>query len=243
MPTGAPALKTSYRPEVQVAVKRSVLLALVAIVVLAVSLVPADASAASQKDACKGGGYRTLVRSDSASFKNQGECVSYAVQGGTLFRALDASSVYAALRGFGGPLGPPDANGDRTGSTGDGGFITGAFALPGACVPQFPNTDCFNFGMLFLGYVLHTTTGIAQGNGTASCDPCSVGGLTGTVSFSTTVVGHAVASDGSVFVAFDGGTWQITAGTGDLAAISGAGTWTPGAGNSRVFAGRVLFPI
>jgi hypothetical protein len=224
-------------------VKRSLLLALASIAVMAFALVPTDASAASPKDACKGGGYLTLDRSDGTSFKNQGQCVSYAVHGGTLFRALDASSVYTALRGFGGPLGPPDANGDRTGSTGDGGFITGAFSLPGTCVPQPPNTDCFNFGMLFLGYVLHTTTGLAQGNGTATCDPCSVAGLTGTLSFSTTVVGHAVTSDGVVFVAFDGGTWQITSGTGDLAAISGAGTWTPGAGNTRVLAGKVLFPI
>ena len=185
----------------------------------------------------------TLVRADGSSFKNEGLCVSYAVLGGTLFRELDAASVYTALRGFGGPLGPPDANGDRIGSTGDGGLITGAFSLPGTCVPVFPNTDCFNFGMLFLGYVLHTTTGVAEGTGTASCDPCSVGGRTGTLNFSTTVVGHAVTFDGFVFVAFDGGTWHITSGTGDLATISGSGTWTPGAGNTRVFAGKVLSPI
>jgi hypothetical protein len=165
--------------------------------------------------------------------------VSYAVGGGTLFRAIDASSVYTLLRGFGGPVGPPDANGDRIGSTGDGGSITGAFSLPGTCVPVFPSTDCFNFGMLFLGYVLHAT-GLADGNGTAICDPCSVGGLTGTVSFSTTLVGHAVTFNGLDFVALDGGTWQINAGTGDLAAISGSGTWTQQANGTRTFSGSVL---
>jgi hypothetical protein len=224
--------------------KRRFLLPLIPLIVLTFSLTPTGAYAASPKDACKDGGYLTLARSDGTSFKNQGQCVSYAVHGGTLLRGIDATSVYAALRGFGGPLSPPDANGDRVGSTGDGGLITGAFG-PGPCVPQPPNTFCLNFGMLFLGYVLHTTTGLAQGNGTATCDLCSVAGHTGTVSFSTTVVGHAVTFDDSVFVAFDGGTWQITGGTGDLAAISGSGTWVPGPGNTntRVFAGRILFPV
>jgi hypothetical protein len=45
------------------------------------------------------------------------------------------------------------------------------------------------------------------------------------------------------FVVLDRGTWRITSGTGDLAAISGVGTWTPGAGNTRSFSGKVLLPI
>jgi hypothetical protein len=223
-------------------VTRSLVLAVFSIGVLALSLVPAAAGAPSPKDACKEGGYLTLARSDGTSFKNQGHCVSYAVHGGTLFRGVDASSVYTALRGFGGPVGPPDANGDRIGSTGDGGIITGAFSFAGVCVPQYPNTDCFNFGMQFLGYVLHPT-GLAEGNGTATCDPCAVAGHTGTLTFATTLVGHAVTINGMTFVALDGGTWRITSGTGDLAAISGVGTWTPGAGNTRSFSGKVLLPI
>lgn len=228
---------------------RKFLLPLMSLVIASFGMLPASAAAQVSSGVptkfapCLHGGYQVLVRSNGTSFGNVGACVSYAVRGGTLFRALDATSVYTPLRGFGGPLGPPDANGDRIGSTGDGGSITGAFSLPGTCVPQFPSTDCSNFGMLFLGYVLHTTTGVAEGNGTASCDPCSVAGLTGTVSFSTTLVGHAVTFDGLVFVALDGGTWQITAGTGDLAAISGSGSWTQQADGSRVFHGSVLSPI
>ena len=33
---------------------------------------------------CQKGGWKTLIRSDGSSFKNQGACVSYAAQGGTL---------------------------------------------------------------------------------------------------------------------------------------------------------------
>jgi hypothetical protein len=188
---------------------------------------------------CLDGGYKTLVRANGTSFENLGACVSYAVQGGTLFRLLDASSVYTPLRGFGGPLSPPDANGDRIGSIGDGGPITGAFSYPGTC----PDTVCSNFAMQFLGYVLHTSTGIAQGTGPATCDPCSVGGHAGTVSFATTMVGHLVTFDGIDFAALDGGTWQISSATGDLAAISGSGTWTQETNGTRAFHGSVLAPV
>jgi hypothetical protein len=225
---------------------RKFLVALTSLLIASLGMVPTSATGQvlsgvpSKFAPCLDSGYKTLVRSDGTSFATVGACVSYAVQGGALFRAIDASSLYTMLRGFGGPLSPPDANGDRIGSTGDGGLITGAFSVPSTCVPLPPNTFCSNFGMLFLGYVLHTTTGMADGNGTATCDPCSVGGLTGTVSFSTTLVGHAVTFDGDVFVAFDGGNWQITTGTGDLAAISGSGTWTQQADGTRTFSGSVL---
>ena len=192
---------------------------------------------------CLHGGYQVLVSADGTPFANVGACVSYAVRGGVLFRLLDASSVYTPLRGFGGPVSPPDANGDSFGSIADGGSITGAFSFPGTCIPGFPNTVCFNFGMQFLGYVLHTSTGIAQGSGPATCDPCSVGGRAGTIGFATTMVGHAVTFDGLVFVAIDGGTWQITSASGDLAGISGSGTWTEEADGTRAFHGTVLAPV
>jgi hypothetical protein len=97
--------------------------------------------------------------------------------------------------------------------------------------------------MLFLGYVLHTTTGVAQGNGTASCDPCSVGGHVGTISMAATMAGHAVTFNGLVFVAIDGGTWQITSATGGLAGISGSGHWTQEANGTRAFDGSILAPV
>lgn len=223
----------------------------VAIVIASLGLMPVSAAAQVSSGApsklapCLDGGYLVLVRSDGTPFSNQGECVSYSVRGGTLFRSFDAASLYTPLRGFGGPVSPPDANGDSIGSTGDGGIITGGFSFGGTCVPQFPNTVCFNFGMLFLGYVLHTSTGMAEGSGTATCDPCSVGGHIGAVSFATTMVGHAVTFPGVpfVFVALDGGTWRITGATGDLAAISGSGHWTEQADGSRAFTGSILAPV
>ena len=218
--------------------KHRFLLPLSSIVVLAFSLAPTGASAASQKDACKNGGYLTLASSDGTSFENQGLCVSYAAQGGALFRSIDASSVFMALRGAGGPAGPPDANGNLPGGTFDGGIITGAFSAPSTCVPPF----CGNFSMFF-SYLVHPTTGVVDGTGTATCDPCVVDGLTGTVTFTTTVVGHELMFDGLIFGVYDSGTWRIATGAGDLSALSGAGTWTPGANHSRVFAGKLLVPI
>ena len=56
---------------------------------VALSLAPAAAATAGPpnkegKEACKNGGWQSLVRSeDGTPFKNQGDCVSYAAQGGT----------------------------------------------------------------------------------------------------------------------------------------------------------------
>ena len=223
---------------------RRFLAPLVTLAIASLGLMPVGAAAQVSSGVpakfapCLDGGYKVLVRADGTSFATVGACVSYAVRGGTLFRLLDASSLYTPLRGFGGPLSPPDANGDETGSFGDGGSITGAFSFPSSCV-----TPCFNFGMQFLGYVLHTSTGLAQGTGPATCDPCSVNGHVGTISFAMTMVGHAATFDGFVFVAVDGGTWQITGATGDLAGVSGSGTWTENPDNTRPFHGSILAPV
>ena len=222
---------------------------LVALVIAGLGLLPVSAAAQVSSGApsalapCLDGGYQGLVRSDGTSFASVGACVSYAVRGGTLFRAFDASSVYTPLRGFGTPLSAPDANGDSFASFGDGGIITGGFSQP-PCIPQPPNTVCLNFGMTVLGYVLHTTTGLAQGTGTATCDPCSVGGNAGTVNFAVTLVGHEITlPDGTVGIAFDPGTWQITSATGGLAAISGSGHWVLNADGTRSFSGSILAPV
>lgn len=216
----------------------------VCLIAFASTLTPAsaDSAAVPAVKACIRGGYQTLVRSDGTSFGNPGQCVAYAVRGGTLFRELDASSVYTAVRGAGGPAGPPDANGDSTGGSFDGGVISGGFSIPAGCVPNPPNTSCFNFSMQFQ-YVLHTTTDTVEGTGTAACNPCSVGGLNGTVRFTTTVVGDAVEVNGLFFPVYEGGTWQITSGTDALGAISGSGTWTPGPDAERTFAGQILIPV
>jgi hypothetical protein len=96
---------------------RMFLAPLVSMAIASLGLVPIGAAAQVSPEVparfapCLDGGYKTVVRSNGTSFANLGACVSYAVRGGTLFRSLDASSVYTLLRGFGGPLGPPDANG------------------------------------------------------------------------------------------------------------------------------------
>src|SRR6185437_17001909 len=48
----------------------------------------------SEANACKLGGWQNLLRQDGTGFKNQGDCVSYAVQGGTLVaKAAPATAV------------------------------------------------------------------------------------------------------------------------------------------------------
>lgn len=209
---------------------------IISIIALAFAMAPIGAAASppARLAPCLDGGFAAVARADGTGFANTGECVSYAVHGGTLFRKLDASSIFTGFRGAGGPPGTPDANGDSTGGSFVAGVITGAFS--GA------PPDGFNFAMFF-NYVLHNPTGIANGTGTAVCDPCLVGGLTGTLGFATTLVGHAVVVNGMTFVAYDNGTWRINAATGQLAAISGSGTWTEGSGNTKVLAGTILLPI
>jgi hypothetical protein len=217
---------------------RRLLVALASVAIASLGMLPVSGAAQAPSGVpntfapCLGGGYQTLVRSDGTSFANLGACVSFAVRGGTLFRALNASSVYTPQRGSGGTWTAPDANGNSFGGQRDGGPITGAF----------------NGGMGWqFDFVLHTTTGVVDGTGTASCDPCSVAGLTGTVSFSLTESGHGSLVSCDPFlcaaIAIDGGTWQITSATGNLAAISGSGSWTQDANGSRVMSGSVLSPV
>ena len=51
---------------------------------------------------CQKGGWETLVRADQSSFKNQGECVAYAAQGGT---PSPKSAAQVLCESFGGTFG------------------------------------------------------------------------------------------------------------------------------------------
>src|SRR5258706_1603140 len=102
---------------------RRLLAPFVALVIASLGALPVSAAAPSALAPCLDGGYQGLVRSDGTSFANVGACVSYAVRGGTLFRAVDASSVYTPLRGFCTPLKPPHANRDSLASLCDLGII------------------------------------------------------------------------------------------------------------------------
>lgn len=55
------------------------------------------------------------------------------------------------------------------------------------------------------------------GTGTMTCDPCTIGGHTGTVTFSVAWTGSNVG--------LTKGTMTVVAAGGDLAGLSGAGTW------------------
>jgi len=132
-----------------------------------------------------------------------------------------APSLYTAMRGAGGPVTPPDANGDSFGQLGDGGPVAGGF----------------NGSMGWrLNYVVHTRTGLVDGTGTVECDPCTVNGLSGTVNFSLTITGQATlfsCGPPNLCAAFTslGGTWTISSATGALVGLTGSGTWTTASGN------------
>ncbi len=219
---------------------RRFLALLVSLVIASLAFLPVAAAAGVRQGVpsrfapCMDGGYQSLFRSNGSSFANLGACVSYAVRGGTLFRQLDASSTYPAQRGSGGPWTAPDANGDSFGFRTDGGPVIGAFN--GGLGWQF-------------SFVLHTTTGIVDGTGTASCGTCSVAGLVGSVTFALTASGNGSLVSCDPFVCgdivVDGGTWEITGATGDLAAISGSGTWTEEIVSvpTRVISGSIRIPI
>lgn len=136
---------------------------------------------------------------------------------------LDATSVYTAFFGAGGPITPPDANGDSFGSLFDGGTVTGAFNSQ-----PVPNAGR---GMVWtFNYVVHTRTGVMEGTGTAICNPCTVAGLAGAVSFTVTESGHgtltACGVDVCPLITIDRGTWTISGATGALMSIAGSGSWT-----------------
>jgi hypothetical protein len=55
---------------------------------------PAGAAEDAAKASCKNDGWKTLVRADHTSFKNQGDCVSYAARGGTFgVQCIDSAYV------------------------------------------------------------------------------------------------------------------------------------------------------
>jgi hypothetical protein len=68
--------------------------AMAALAVPAVSMANADTTAP-----CKQGGWQNLVRQDGTGFKNQGDCVSYAAQGGLLKQAEQAETLTATVGG------------------------------------------------------------------------------------------------------------------------------------------------
>jgi hypothetical protein len=65
------------------------MLVLCVVLALAVGFATATAGGGNSANAklCQKGGWQNWVRTDGSAFKNQGSCVSYAAQGGTLVAA------------------------------------------------------------------------------------------------------------------------------------------------------------
>src|SRR5262245_7698788 len=56
---------------------------LVAALAVGVATASAGGGSSASADACRHGGWQNLVGANAASFKNQGECISFVSQGGT----------------------------------------------------------------------------------------------------------------------------------------------------------------
>ena len=92
--------------------KRSASVAFTALLVLAGSVAFASPAAAAGANnaaasACKQGGWQTLTDADGNGFENQGQCVSYAVQGGTLVPVEEihpSVEIHAGMTGFDGDI-------------------------------------------------------------------------------------------------------------------------------------------
>jgi hypothetical protein len=83
---------------------------------------------------------------------------------------------------------------------------------------------------------------LAEGTGTATCDPCSVAGRTGVVTFDLTVLGTATLDENGVPEAAEnlGGVWTISGATGELEGLQGRGTYS--GQQPIVFIGTVTLP-
>lgn len=82
-----PRPSTHLRGKERTAMRFRLMVVLCAAAALAagVSTAAAGGGNSDAAHACQKGGWQNLVRSDGTPFKNQGECVSYAAQGGTLY--------------------------------------------------------------------------------------------------------------------------------------------------------------
>jgi hypothetical protein len=66
---------------------------------LGVSTASAGGGNSANAQACQQGGWQHLTRADGTSFTNQGDCVSYAAQGGTLVGAGQAQGFCQSIGG------------------------------------------------------------------------------------------------------------------------------------------------
>jgi hypothetical protein len=120
------------------------------------------------------------------------------------------------------------------------GFITGTFNSPtgATCV----GADFQMFQTFVFQNVGGPGNAIAVGTGSATCDPCTVSGLTGAVHFALTVLGPATLDPDTGLpngVQSLGGTWTISAATGALTGLTGQGIYDS---STELFTGTVKVP-
>ena len=114
-------------------------------------------------NACKQGGWQNLVRQDGTDFKNQGDCVSYAVKGGVLKAKPTGGSVpVLTLTGNGSATSAPITTAETVVYAGK--YTNGAAPVPNATVglTVFHGYDCL-IGQGFYTDASYTTTD-ASGN-------------------------------------------------------------------------------
>jgi hypothetical protein len=122
--------------------KMRLMLVLCAALALTVGATTASAGGGNSGNAqaCQQGGWQNLVRSDGSTFKNQGDCVSYAAQGGTLVvRFAQSRSDCQAL---GGTFSTNPASDQRP--DGAGTFLWSCNGLPTLNLTPLFDPDCIN---------------------------------------------------------------------------------------------------
>ncbi len=127
----------------------------------------------------------------------------------------------------------------------DNGSISGTFNSPHRIQAQFEHPrGGFTMSRSWAFQDLTGTGGpyLAEGSGSATCEPCTVEGRTGIVRFELTVLGIANLSESGVPEGADylGGVWTIAEATGELEGLTGEGTYE--GRQPIVFIGTVTLP-
>jgi hypothetical protein len=122
------------------------------------------------------------------------------------------------------------------------GLITGTFNSPQSSAGCGGTTF-----RMFQTFTFQNVAGqgnpFAVGTGTATCNPCTVAGQAGTVSFVLTVLGPATVDPSTGLpngVQSLGGTWTIAGATGGLTGLTGQGIYNSTAAN--LFTGTIVMP-
>ena len=145
--------------------KKILLIGLAAVVAVGIA-VPVAIAGGGNSDAakaCQKDGWQGLVRQDGTGFKNTGDCVSYAAQGGVLkAKPTGGSTPVLTLTGNGSATSAPITTAETVVYAGK--YTNGAAPVPGATVglTVFHGYDCL-IGQGFYTDASYTTTD-ASGN-------------------------------------------------------------------------------